>query len=346
MAVAAILRTGMNPMVFPYFVRGAKWPRVAALLLGVISATGGWAAVEPFEPPALWRALRSEAQAAEHGLGVPKDGAKAAALYCQAAKLGDPESQFNLGWLYANGRGVPRDDRLAAFFFRSAADQGVEQARSMLTMVGEPEGDLPACLRNDKIVQPPTTVALAAPKPPPIVAPKPIADLVHMLAPSYKLEPQLVLAIIKAESNFDTLALSPKSAMGLMQLIPETAARFNVQKPYDPKQNISGGMAYLRWLLAYFEGDLALVAAAYNAGEGTVERYRGVPPFGETQAYVAKVLKAVGSSSHPFDSRITGPSPRLAQIKAALAASSSPRTTLSPTGRDGQRVSLTLVGTR
>ena len=75
------------------------------------------------------------------------------------------------------------------------------------------------------------------------------------------------------------MALSPKNAKGLMQLIPATAARFNVRNPYDPAQNIRGGIAYLSWLLAYFEGDVTLVAAAYNAGEGAVERYRGVPPY-------------------------------------------------------------------
>ncbi|XVJ70729.1 MAG: transglycosylase SLT domain-containing protein [Rhizobacter sp.] len=341
----------MKSMVFPYFARLAAWPRTVVAVLLVASSclpARAWAAIEPFEPPALWRALRSEAQAQEQGLGVPKDGAKAAALYCQAAKLGDPESQFHLGWIYAYGRGVPGDDRLAAFFFRSAADQGIEQARTMLAVVGEPEGELPACLRNEVKPVPVAIVAAAPVKPPPIQAPKSIADLVNKLAPGFKLEPQLVLAIIKAESNFDELALSPKKAMGLMQLIPETAARFNVQKPYDAKQNVSGGMAYLRWLLAYFEGDVALVAAAYNAGEGTVERYRGVPPFGETQAYVARVLKAVGRPTHPFDAGVTGPSPKLAQIKA-VATPSPPARTLGaraaqPAPSASSRVSLTLVG--
>ncbi len=340
-------------MVFPYFACLAAWLRTVVAVLLVASSclpARVWAAIEPFEPPALWRALRSEAQAQEQGLGVPKDGAKAAALYCQAAKLGDPESQFHLGWIYAYGRGVPRDDRLAAFFFRSAADQGIEQARTMLAVVGEPEGELPACLRNEVKPVPVAIVAAAPVKPPPIQAPKPIADLVNKLAPGFKLEPQLVLAIIKAESNFDELALSPKKAMGLMQLIPETAARFNVQKPYDPVQNVSGGMAYLRWLLAYFEGDVALVAAAYNAGEGTVERYRGVPPFGETQAYVARVLKAVGASTHPFDARVTGPSPKLAQIKSLVAQAQHSQglvaPVLLPAARTGSRVSLTLIGSR
>ncbi|MBP8840012.1 MAG: lytic transglycosylase domain-containing protein, partial [Giesbergeria sp.] len=106
---------------------------------------------------------------------------------------------------------------------------------------------------------------------------------------------------------------------GLMQLIPATSERFNVQNPYDPAQNIRGGLRYLRWLLAYFEGDVALVAAAYNAGEGKVERYRGVPPYLETRAYVQRVLRAVGAAVHPFDQTAARPSPALENIRTALA---------------------------
>jgi len=103
-----------------------------------------------------------------------------------------------------------------------------------------------------------------------------------------------------------------------MQLIPETSERFNVKNPYDPAQNIRGGLTYLRWLLAYFEGDVALVAAAYNAGEGKVERYRGVPPYLETRAYVQRILKAVGATAHPFDRTVAPPSPALERIRLAL----------------------------
>jgi soluble lytic murein transglycosylase-like protein len=145
--------------------------------------------------------------------------------------------------------------------------------------------------------------------------PKNIVDLVKQMAPEYKLEPQLVLSIIETESNFDTIALSPKNAKGLMQLIPETAARFGVRNAYDPAQNIRGGMAYLRWLLAYFEGDVSLVAAAYNAGEGAVERYRGVPPYLETLTYVRKVLTAARMVDHAFDASVTEPSPQIRFIR-------------------------------
>jgi soluble lytic murein transglycosylase-like protein len=122
------------------------------------------------------------------------------------------------------------------------------------------------------------------------------------------------MAIIRTESNFNPGAVSPKNAQGLMQLIPETAERFNVRKPFDPEQNIRGGMAYLRWLLAYFKGNVALVAAAYNAGEGAVNRYAGVPPYAETKGYVRRIRELFQKDEHPFDPSITTPSPELPRI--------------------------------
>ena len=89
-----------------------------------------------------------------------------------------------------------------------------------------------------------------------------------------------------------------------------------MRNPYDPAQNIRGGVAYLRWLLAYFEGDVTLVAAAYNAGEGTVERYRGVPPYVETRAYVRKIVDAVGTLIQPFDGSATQPSAKMQLLRA------------------------------
>ena len=276
----------------------------------------------------LIKIMRDEASAYEHGDGVERDGVRAASLYCQAAKLGDAESQFNLGWLYTNGRGVERSEATAAFFFNAAAEQGFEQAKRMLGTVGGPTADVPECMRPPARPLPPPTKVAAAPSQRgagktqflPAVevtsrGPKNIVDLVKLMAPEYKLEPQLVLSIIETESNFDTVALSPKNAKGLMQLIPETAARFGVRNAYDPAQNIRGGMGYLRWLLAYFEGDVSLVAAAYNAGEGAVERYRGVPPYLETLTYVRKVLTSARMVDHAFDASVTEPSPQMRAIR-------------------------------
>jgi soluble lytic murein transglycosylase-like protein len=302
--------------------RAARLAALGALLTGSLAAV---AHAVPLDSRAL-ETLRAQALAFEHGEGVAKDPVRAAALYCTAARAGDADAQFNLGWMFANGRGVERNDAWAAFFFHAAAEQGIVQAQQMLHRVGPPGGALPECMREPErptrvqAAQAPATATAPAEAPVPVVAPRAIAELVQKMAPSYQIEPQLVLAIIKAESNFDAAALSPKSAMGLMQLIPETAERFNVRNPYDPKQNIRGGMAYLRWLLAYFEGDISLVAAAYNAGEGTVERYRGVPPYRETRNYVQRILRAVGTLAHPFDARVTGPSPRLNSIREVQAA--------------------------
>ena len=122
---------------------------------------------------------------------------------------------------------------------------------------------------------------------------------VHELAPEYGLDPTLVLEVIAIESRFDPAATSPKSAQGLMQLMPATAARFGVDDVSDPVQNLRGGMAYLRWLLIRFEGDLRLALAGYNAGEGAVSRFDGIPPYPETQRYVERITRAYGKTLHP-----------------------------------------------
>jgi len=136
-----------------------------------------------------------------------------------------------------------------------------------------------------------------------------VAVLVRQLAPTYRLAPDLVLAVIQVESNFNPQAVSPKQAQGLMQLIPATAKRFDVSDPYDPHQNLRGGMAYLRWLLDRFKGDLKLALAGYNAGEGAVERHGGVPPYAETREYVRRVAKVLGVSEENLGSVQTLPSP-------------------------------------
>jgi soluble lytic murein transglycosylase-like protein len=114
---------------------------------------------------------------------------------------------------------------------------------------------------------------------------------------AYKVDLDLVRAIIQVESDYDHLARSSKGAQGLMQLMPATAARFGVGDPFDPRQNVFGGVQYLRFLLDLFRGDIALVAAAYNAGENAVLRYNGVPPYRETQGYVSKVRSLLGGAA-------------------------------------------------
>ena len=257
--------------------------------------------------------LRTEAQSYEHGEGVPKDLRRAASLYCDGARYGDAESQFSLGWMYANGRGVPHSDDVASALFQLAARQGHTEAEKMLRFVGTSKASLPDCMTTAIDFEAEGDVLSAA-----TPAQQKIFGLVRKLAPEYGISPRLVLAVIRAESNFEPKALSPKNAQGLMQLIPETSARFNVKKPFDPEQNIRGGMAYLRWLLAYFEGNVSLVAAAYNAGEGAVNRYRGIPPYAETRVYVGRILHWFKQDEHPFDPRVAEPSPELPRIRRSM----------------------------
>lgn len=249
--------------------------------------------------------LRTEAKAYEIGNGVERNPEKAVELYCEAARLGDIEAQYNLGWIYANGRNVKRDDATAAYFFNMAAKQGDHLSERMLRQVGEPISTPPACLFDSNGHD---LMATTPPKQ------RKVVELVSKLAPEYGIYPRLAMAIIKTESNYNANAVSSKNAQGLMQLIPETAERFNVKKPFDPEQNIRGGLAYLRWLLAYFKGDVALVAAGYNAGEGTVNRFKGIPPFPETQFYVKRITEIFKREEHPFDPSVTAPSPELPKI--------------------------------
>ncbi len=282
--------------------------------------------------PARVERWRQEAKAFEYGEGMPRDPVRAAELYCRAARHGDAEAQYSLAWMMTNSRGIERNEAVAAHLFAAAAEQGYEQAKNILARMGEPRGEPPPCLRqpeedrevaaapaltNNKPAAPP----MVLPVPPPANAPEAIVRFVNLVAPEYKLQPHLVLSIIATESNFDASAVSPKDAHGLMQLIPATAARFGVRNIKDPVQNIRGGMAYLRWLMARFEGDVRLVAAAYNAGEGAVERYLGVPPYAETRLYVLKIRAGVaGQSTHPFDPTAAEPSRVLPLIKGALSA--------------------------
>lgn len=114
--------------------------------------------------------------------------------------------------------------------------------------------------------------------------------VIYSTAIRYGIDPLLVKAVIKAESDFDSLATSHKGAMGLMQLMPETAGDMGVDDAYDPVQNIDGGVKYLKKLIGIYKTNLSLVLASYNAGEKAVQKYNGIPPYKETQDYVKRVL--------------------------------------------------------
>ena len=122
-------------------------------------------------------------------------------------------------------------------------------------------------------------------------------ELIHAAAAKHGMDEKLIDRVIAQESNFNARAVSHKQALGLMQLLPETAARYSVANVFDPAQNIDGGTHYLKDLLARYHGNLALALAAYNAGPEMVERYGGIPPFAETQNYVKRITAALAPSA-------------------------------------------------
>jgi soluble lytic murein transglycosylase-like protein len=286
----------------------------ATAVSGLVGAAGDYrqAPLPVVDLAAQADRLAEQAVRHEHGEGVPRDPQLAAALYCEAARLGHADATYALAWMYANGRGIPRQDGYAAALLqRLPADY--TQAQTLARYLSDPAEE-PDCLRYPAAMFADSEwnrqgLDLDKLRP----EQREIAQIVVELAPQYQVHPQFALAIALTESALNPRAVSPKNAQGVMQLIPETAARFQVRDAFDPHENIKGGLRYLQWLLAYFEGDVMLASAAYNAGERAVERYKGIPPYQETRAYVEKVMSLMGQRSHPYDPSVTPPSPILAQ---------------------------------
>ena len=278
------------------------------------------AAAEPNTVEAL-RDLVQKGQMYETGLGMPKNLARAFDLYCEAARDGYPDALLRMGWMFAEGNGVEKNQAAASTLFKRAARFGSSVGNELAERFPATKELLPVCLKGTLVekgtAERPATVAELSAMAPRFDAPlvmrnsvigaerSRLVNAVIAEARAFKLDPRLVLAIMATESGFDPNAQSPRNAWGLMQLIPETAQRFNVKNILDPIENIRGGMSYLRWLLSYFRGDVTLTLAAYNAGEGAVDKHGGVPPFTETLAYVQRIRALYPFDRHPYDATVS-----------------------------------------
>lgn len=283
--------------------------RQVFLLLLLLGSIVGAEAQQPnaadsyLEAPRVTAAL-AQGRAAEIGTGIRKNLNLAVALYCDAGAMGSPEGFFRLGRLLTGEATSLDQRRMANAYLALAARLGsVEALKYHAAGVGNGElGDDCAGTAGDALAKRQTAGgwenssfdldAYLARQP---LAKQRIAVLIRNVAPQYKVDPRLALAIALAESNLDAAAVSPKNAQGVMQLIPATQERFGVRQPFDPEHNVRGALAYLNWLQKRFAGDWRLVVAAYNSGEGAVDRYGGVPPYPETQQYVRRVLHLTGA---------------------------------------------------
>jgi Transglycosylase SLT domain len=163
---------------------------------------------------------------------------------------------------------------------------------------------------------------LFAPLPAPVAETAPFREMVKAAAARYGVDADLIASVIAAESNFDPKAVSKKNARGLMQLLPETAARFGVQNIFDPQENIDAGTHYLRDLLARYHNDLVLALAAYNAGPERVLQFGRVPPYPETVSYIRRVKRSYEKSkSGPKLEAVPAPPAKKKVAPSALISS-------------------------
>lgn len=165
-----------------------------------------------------------------------------------------------------------------------------------------------------------------APLPPAPPEKAPLHDIIESAAKKYNLDAELIASVIAAESNFDPNAISPRNARGLMQLLPETAARFGVQNIFDPQENVDAGTRYLSELLRRYNNDLVLALAAYNAGPDKVQQFGRVPPYRETTSYIRRVKRTYDKkkSSQPAKSSESNSSANKASSSLTQTARTKP----------------------
>jgi soluble lytic murein transglycosylase-like protein len=165
--------------------------------------------------------------------------------------------------------------------------------------------------------------------PAPVAVTAPFREIVKAVAAKYNVDADLIASVIAAESNFDAKAVSKRNARGLMQLLPETAARFGVQNIFDPQENVDAGTHYLRDLLQRYNNDLVLALAAYNAGPERVQQFGMVPPYRETVSYIRRVKRGYEKSKAGLTLE-SAPAPPEKKKATPSAANSNPTTTASP----------------
>lgn len=279
-----------------------------ALSLFVSSAHAQITSIEASEKDSAIAILLTQATKQEN-INTTNSYWEAAKMYCEASRHGSIEAQYRLGMLYAYGKGVAKNRNYAATLFSSASRQGHHEAGSMLELINFSSEVFPPCVEEDVLpekshpadmVSAEETIGIdhyisKLPK-----EQKWMIDLASTTAEWYEIDPKLVISVIAIESGFKEHALSNANAMGMMQLIPATAQRFNVKNAFNAAQNIKGGVRYLRWLLNYYLGDTELAIAAYNAGEKAVDRYKGTPPYKETRDYVQKFRSLYKAKTQPY----------------------------------------------
>ena len=261
------------------------------------------------------------------GLGIPQDRRYAIYWYTKAAEQGHIQAQYFLGKLYNFGDGeeVRQDFKLAVYWLTKAAEQGHVQAQYLLGHMYEYDDEPPqdyklaffwytkAAEQNHHFAKEDRDKMLEKMSQSQIEEVQKLSkelyekidneiaeqvrysSFINAAAKRYNLTPELIQAIIKIESSFNPFAISERGAMGLMQLMPETAKEMNVESPFEAEENIMGGSRYLRKLHDLFAGDLQLVLAAYNAGPNRIlENNHRIPRIPETEEYVKKVLQEYG----------------------------------------------------